>query len=351
MNTSNTISSTKSNASDDDQFDAFVSCAPVNKSDELVGLQQSDKNASSKTNEEEDFFNQKAPEQKKLDKESILKLYESSNLNQGQNNLFNVASSNTLLQPMNVATNTLVNGFNTAGLVNGLANQQTQLANNLFNSPNSNTNVINNGFANFNSQPVNQQPNQQPFLAFNQPATAAVQSTINLPSTNPFLTTPATNGTSTLTTNNLFPSNVNTNLSTTLESQLNGLNLNTASNTAINWPNSATTTSSNGLSVGQSLFSANFDILNEKKLGDLSSTATNSTPPTNPFLNSSSTVPLQPSTNLDILSSFNTQTTTTASTTNGLNGLNNDLEGWSSFHHTASAATNSNGLIADIGWP
>jgi len=111
--------STKSNGSDDD-FDAFVSCTPLSKaSDNLVSIVQSETTSSvkSKTNEEEDFFNQKAPEQKKLDKESILKLYESNN-NSAQT-LFN---STTPLQPVNIASssNSLASGFNSFNTPTGL---------------------------------------------------------------------------------------------------------------------------------------------------------------------------------------------------------------------------------------
>jgi len=100
LNTSTTNSSIKSNTSnDDDQFEAFVSCAPVTatKTDELVNIQETSTKVATKS-DEDDFFSQKMPEQKKLDKESILKLYESSNLNQTQGNPFNL----TPLQPMNI---------------------------------------------------------------------------------------------------------------------------------------------------------------------------------------------------------------------------------------------------------
>jgi len=368
--TTTSSSTSRNNSSDDDQFDAFVSCAPVssNKTDDLVALQV-ENTSSTKTNEEEDFFNQKAPEQKKLDKESILKLYESSNLNNLsqsiQNNLFNLPSSTaTTLQPMNIASNTLLNGFNSTPLIpstanTSLANQSTQLANNLFNGLNSQSNV--NGFANFNSPPVNQ---QQSFLAFNQ-ATAAVQPTPinhNLPSTNPFLINPTptsaaavlsattTNGTSTLITSDLFSSNLNTNLSTNLESQLNGLNLNTVLSDNNGWP---TNNNATAVSVGQSLFSANFDNLNEKKInnGLINTPATNTS---NPFLssgvgnNNSTTTAIQGNTGLDIFSSFSSTTNTA---TNGLNDLNNDLDGWSAFHTSATNSTNTNSLTAELAWP
>lgn len=378
LNTGTTVKQT--NTSDDDQFDAFVSCAPVNKTDELVSLQKDNLVSSkTKTNEEEDFFNQKAPEQKKLDKESILKLYESSNLSQVQtNNLFNLTNATPPLQPINISSSSNLNGFiqNSTGLVStngGLStNQQVHLVNNLFNSPPSTTtttnSVINNGFTNlqtnFNNQTsANQLANQQPFIAFNQ-STTAIQPTIinnpsasNLNSTNPFLTpaiTPAINGQTNLISTDLFSSNINTNLSTTtLESQLNGLNLNTISDSTIAWPSN---TISKSISVGQTLFSANFDNLNDKKLNGNEPSLSSSIPATNPFLNSSmnnNLAPLQSSTNqnnLDILSAFNSSSFT--STNNGLT-KSNDLEGWSSFHsNSIPTATNtaSNGLTADI-WP
>lgn len=327
------IKSNTSSLNDDDQFDAFVSCAPVLtttkssatiKTDNLVN----DTNKVIKTNEEEDFFNQKVPEKKILDKESILKLYETSNnLNQTQSNLFNL---NT--QPLNGG------GFNTNPLListNGqqIVNPLQQVTNNQANFFQSTTqSTINNGFANFNNQSTNL--NQQPFLAFNQTSNPLI-------ATNPFLTPPnnstINNGT---TPTDLF-STINTNLSTTttttaknLETQLNGLNLNNAD--SFNWPSSST---ANGISVGQSLFSANFDNLNtDKKLNGLSTPLTNNISPANPFLNKiQPAIPQQPN-NLDILS-FNT--------TNGLNNkVKNDLDNtnWSNF----SSSTTNNTLTADI---
>lgn len=342
LNSSSTTPSIKSNASsvtDDDQFDAFVSCAPVaTKQDDLVNTTTTTTPAS-KTSEEEDFFNQKAPEQKKLDKESILKLYEtSSNLNQPQANLFNLNSSTTLtpLQPMN--------GFNTQPLNPMQPSQQlnNQAANLFATGATPQVNVINNGFANFNNQPANNL-NQQPFLAFNQNANTNLANPLpNQQSTNPFLnaSAPATNGTPSnpLTSTDLFSSINTNNLSTTkLETQLNGLNLNNNS-------------TANGITIGQSLFPANFDNL-DKKVNGLNSTNIS---PANPFLtNNIASVqpipPVQTTTNLDILSFSTTNT-------NNLNGLSkntndlDDLENWSNFHTAPTTTTNNATLTADILW-
>ncbi|XP_015794314.1 stromal membrane-associated protein 1 isoform X1 [Tetranychus urticae] len=69
---------------DDDPFEAFVS-APMTSNNDLnsSGTQKTDLSNSSNSiaDEEKDFFNQKAPtsQDKKLDKETIMKLYESCN--------------------------------------------------------------------------------------------------------------------------------------------------------------------------------------------------------------------------------------------------------------------------------
>ena len=341
LTTTSAKSGNTNSTNEDDQFDAFVSCAPVSsatKPDNNLINTADVTSTRNKTNEEEDFFNQKAPEQKKLDKESILKLY--GNGNQVQNNLFNLTSSTTPLQPMNVSnSNALANGFNNSnsGLItNGILNNQltqNSLANNLFNS----TNVINNGFANFNQ--INNTISNS-----NQAAA----------STNPFLNAPVTTPSSNLTSTDLFSSNVNTtfSLATSIETQLNSLNLNKNSSDKIsfNWPNSTTTTTNNNISTGQSLFSANFenfDNLTDKKLNGndiLQQQPTASSNLNNPFINTI-TPAVQQSNNLDILSSFNT-----TPATNGLNGLsinaNDVLENtnWSTLHTTST----NNGLTADL---
>lgn len=64
-----------STSGDDDFFDAFVSAQPV-KSDKI----DNGKTGNSVVDEEKEFFNQKVPSEKpSLDKDSILKLYESCN--------------------------------------------------------------------------------------------------------------------------------------------------------------------------------------------------------------------------------------------------------------------------------
>lgn len=349
----------KSNASDDDGFDAFVSCAPVSAAtaagskpaDDLVNVSPDAKSAAGgKTNEEEDFFNQKAPEQKKLDKESILKLYESSN--PVQNKLFNLTSSATPLQPMNL------NGQFSNPLAgtpaNGIPTNNNPLSSNsLFPAAASSSNVISNGFANFSNQPpasnqLNQQP--PPFLAFNQTNASVIPSSSTLPqsSTNPFLINapPATNGASSnLPSTDLFSSS-NLQPVTTLGSQLNGLNL-TANDTAISsisWP-----TNNNNISTGQSLFSANFDQLNaspsDKKLNGVLPPQAASLSSANPFLSNAGTTPI-PASNLDILSAFGSSATNGLSNLGSLNGLNkSNSENWSTLH----TSTTNNGLTANNG--
>lgn len=61
---------------DDDLFDAFVSAQPLPASNSVVNSKNSTDNDI--LNEEKEFFNQKVPEKTTLDKETILKLYESS---------------------------------------------------------------------------------------------------------------------------------------------------------------------------------------------------------------------------------------------------------------------------------
>ena len=332
----------KSNASDDDGFDAFVSCAPVSSkpTDDLVTVSPDAKSAG-KTNEEEDFFNQKAPEQKRLDKESILKLYESSN--PVPNQLFNLAGS-TPLQPMNLNGGQFNNHLAGAP-ANGIPGSQ------LLNNPLSNSNLFSsaatgNGFANFNQQqppPVSNQLSQQPpFLAFNQtpviPNSTIPNTLITQSSTNPFLNAPATNGaTPNLPSTDLF-SSANLQTFTTLESQLNDLNLQTTATEAIssiNWP------TNNSVSTGQTLFSANFDNLNssppDKKLNGVLPPAT-SIPAANPFL--ANTTPLAAS-NLDILSAFGSTPTNGLNNLNGLNKSNS--ENWSTLHTPAN-----NGLTSGL---
>lgn len=360
--------SSKSNASDDDGFDAFVSCAPVSAGskptgDDLVNVSSDTKSASGgKTNEEEDFFSQKAPEQKRLDKESILKLYESSN--PVPNQLFNLTGS-TPLQPMNLNggggggqfSNRLApaNGINNALLNNPLSSHS------LFPS----ANTISNGFANFGQPPppaasnqLSQQP--PPFLAFNQTNTIPNSTTIS--STNPFLNAPAaTNGTTPhLASTDLFSSS-NLQSVSTLESQLNGLNfqsslpVNVQTNVQTNLSNTDTLSSiswptNNNISTGQSLFSANFDNLNsspsDKKLNGVLPPASISA--ANPFM--ANTTPIQTnSSNLDLLSAFgSTPTANGLNNLANLNGLNkSNSENWSTLHTTPT----NNGLtsgLADI---
>lgn len=68
-----------SNKDEDDPFDAFVS-APVTATTEEKNLNKPVVDDEKSLDEESDFFNQKAPKDKKLDKESILKLYENITL-------------------------------------------------------------------------------------------------------------------------------------------------------------------------------------------------------------------------------------------------------------------------------
>ena len=339
----------KSNASDDDGFDAFVSCAPVTTTassrpaDDLVNASSDAKSASGgKTNEEEDFFNQKAPQQKRLDKESILKLYESSN--PVPNQLFNLTASATPLQPMNLngqfsnqLASTPANGIPTA---NPLLNNPLS-SNGLFPS----APAVGNGFANFGQQPpaANQLSQQQPpFLAFNQANAIPNSAAIPPSSTNPFLNAPATNGTTpNLPSADLF-SSANLQSVSTLESQLNGLNIQTSDSIgSINWP------TNNNVSTGQSLFSANFDHLNsspsDKKpngvLPPVTSVPASGVPAANPFL--ASVPPIQPASNLDILSAFGNGA---GNGLNNLNGLNkSNSENWSTLH-----TPTNNGLTSGL---
>ncbi|RWS27874.1 stromal membrane-associated protein 1-like isoform X2 [Leptotrombidium deliense] len=100
-------SDTVSSNGEEDPFDAFVS-APLNSTQIEVAVNgtKCDKN-DGKSNDEADFFNQKAPEEKKLDKESILKLYENSNTS---SNMLNLNSMNSLnqLSFTNSSANTLL---------------------------------------------------------------------------------------------------------------------------------------------------------------------------------------------------------------------------------------------------
>jgi len=89
LNSNNIIKEKKEpEANEDDPFDAFVS-APLSSTSSFSDStavntsktsSQEESRKENKSAEEEDFFNQKVPVDKKLDKESILKLYESTNL-------------------------------------------------------------------------------------------------------------------------------------------------------------------------------------------------------------------------------------------------------------------------------
>ncbi|RWS10376.1 stromal membrane-associated protein 2-like protein [Dinothrombium tinctorium] len=100
---------TASSNSEEDPFDAFVS-APT-KSNINENASKCDKKEG-KSDEETDFFNQKAPEEKKLDKESILKLYENSNLSV---NMLNLNSVNQQIPFTNSTPHTGIMGQAFAG--------------------------------------------------------------------------------------------------------------------------------------------------------------------------------------------------------------------------------------------
>lgn len=181
-------------SNDDDQFDAFVGCEPIvsNGDNGNKGLSPSSSfSVGGKTSEEDDFFSQKAPEEKKLDKESILKLYGSSSISTQP--LFNLNANlgtNNPLVPNLVSNPALPNatgGFAASGLINnnGIPNpvlnatnstaalNSSGLTNGAFGANASN--AVSTGFANFSQQiipPANhlfnlpQQPTQNTQVRF-----------------------------------------------------------------------------------------------------------------------------------------------------------------------------------------
>ena len=115
------VTTTTSGNETEDPFEAFVS-APSSS-------EKANNNGKDFSNEESDFFNQKVPE-KKLDKESILKIFDSSAPN--VTNAFFNQPLQTALQP---------NAFTAPGLVSGMnpiafpMNQPTSLVPQAFNGP------------------------------------------------------------------------------------------------------------------------------------------------------------------------------------------------------------------------
>jgi stromal membrane-associated protein len=150
-------------SNDDDQFDAFVGCEP---------LVSTDSAPKSKDSEEDDFFKQKAPEEKKLDKESILRLYGNS----GTTTTAQLPPSNSLFTLNNGQTHLMGNSslpvsspFGTSTL-----NGSSSLTSSLTNAFATSHSTASAGFANF-AQPI-PPPTTTPYLP--QPNTSQVSAEI-----------------------------------------------------------------------------------------------------------------------------------------------------------------------------